>query len=64
MNPTPPIDRKDAKPPDHVIEEARYRREERLGILCGTNAPTKEEQRLGDAEYFSTIARWRAGRMN
>lgn len=31
--------------PDTLSDEARYRYEERLGMLCGTDTPTDEQRR-------------------
>ena len=32
--------------PDTLQPEARYRYEERLGMLCGTGMPTPEQRRI------------------
>lgn len=35
---------------DEINQEMRYRREERLGILCGADTPTPEQIALADKE--------------
>lgn len=46
-------------PTNYWSDEARYRYEERLGMLCGTKEPTKEQEAIArmeaDAHHFENL---------
>jgi len=44
---------------DELAAEWRYRREERIGILCGSATPTPEQEALARAEADEAVRRLR-----
>lgn len=49
--------------PASIRLEAEYRREERLGILCGSEEPTEEQQKIADRDFWRVIQAWKDGKL-
>ena len=49
--------------PDSIRLEAKYRREERLGILCGSDEPTEEQRKIADRDFWKTVQAWKDGKL-
>jgi len=47
--------------PASIRLEAEYRREERLGILCGSDEPTEEQRKIADRDFWRVVAMWKNG---